>query len=260
MVPAIQSPCQRNRVNDYQGRYPLIQYLDCADVSFPDNKEAERARRVTLYAAQYDGYLEELGVRVPEGQRIGPFCRPVYCPDLDPKRAKDRDGPPPSASFYSPIAAAEYFGTSRNNILKAMRDGTRCKGRHFNPIPGAPSRRAVLGNEKGVTCVELDIDFETLSEAARWAGVATSTMFYRIKDGRACGDAGYTFTYFDHGAGASDANGSAVTDGDGNDSTPVAAEAKVVEEEDLDAYFGAHDELVSEFLDATSFIPAGGFR
>lgn len=175
----------------------MICYLATDDIASHD-PEAERKRRVELYAKNYDKHLSELGINpAKQGQNVGPVWRPVYCPDVEPQKALTRDGRAPAACFFSPVHAARFFDTNRHNILRAMRLGTMCCGTHFFPIPDAPVIRARTGRERAVLCVELDVEFETLLEAAQFAHVPQATMHKGIKLSRPVGAAGWTFRYAD---------------------------------------------------------------
>jgi len=153
----------------------MIEYLASTDLVARDEK-VERERRIALYSQSQTSTTKL-------GQRIGPVWRPVYCHDLEPERAASRrpDEVIASASFFSPVHAANYFCTNRHNVLRAARLGTRCCRTRFETIPNAPVIRARTGCERRLICIDGDIEFSTLVEAARWAGVPQSTMHKAIK-------------------------------------------------------------------------------
>jgi hypothetical protein len=69
------------------------------------------------------------------------------------------------------------------------------QGRRFFPILNAPLHKAKMGNERRVICLVTGHTFDTLSQAAAFAGAALSSMHCRLKDGRPCGRQGYRFAY-----------------------------------------------------------------
>lgn len=133
--------------------------------------EAERARRIALYAEQAGGQRRAAGLR----------ASPVYCPEL--KRGWERAA-----------IAAKSLGIGRRGILRAIQMGWRCiyrypGGRMLVHLVRAGDPQPVrTGRERAVIVTDASGNvrtFATQGEAARFVGCAPSGLCEKLKTGAA---------------------------------------------------------------------------
>jgi hypothetical protein len=144
-----------------------------ADVVFDDWPDLERARRERIYTLQVDR-LERIisGWSTPDKYRHGCSARRARCS---------------AGSFASANKAAEWASLQSGRtvlgsaIRTAIKRGFKCAGFHWNYDDD--SSPGPIGGSKAVSCVELDVDFASLSLAAEFAGCTTNKMSRCLRAG-----------------------------------------------------------------------------
>jgi hypothetical protein len=136
-------------------------------VVFEQDAELERGRRALLYARQWE-LIEELYDEHAE-LRQGPAAQAVICDELNREFPSARQ----AASYMR-----EVMGKSkvrRSDIRTAIRRGCKCAGMRWRYKSG-DSQIIRNGCERPVRCRDLDVPFASLTDAAAFAGISTTTM------------------------------------------------------------------------------------